>query len=45
MPTPRNPNPLGCLDFIIYPLVIGVGCFGVVMIGNFLGWIFTGRFD
>lgn len=41
MPTPRNPNPLSLIDFIIYPVAILIGCWGLSVIGNVLGGLVT----
>lgn len=41
MPTPRNPNPLSLLDFIIYPAVILLGCWSLTVLGNVLGGLVT----
>lgn len=39
MPTQQNPNPLGCLDFVIYPLAILIGIWGLTTLGNFLEYL------
>lgn len=45
MPSPANPNPLGCLSFVIYPLSIAVVCFGIIGIVNTFNWLMTGQID